>query len=140
MFYNDDPLRVEFVDGRHWLLVEDFSYHDVYEGEGWDGEPQTVVNKISVPAGFLTDFASIPRGLWNLLPPTGEYGKAAVIHDFLYTYGKDSRGPVTKLYADQVFKRAMADLGVGVLRRNVMYAAVRIGGRGIWSKPKGSEK
>jgi len=42
---------------------------------------------ITVPAGYRTDFASIPhpmtRLVWPLLPPVGRSGKAAVIHDWL---------------------------------------------------------
>jgi hypothetical protein len=40
---------------------------------------------IVVLAGFVTDFASIPQGLWTFgLTPTGSYGRAAIIHDYLY--------------------------------------------------------
>jgi len=38
---------------------------------------------ITVPAGYRTDFASIPRLVWPLLPPVGRGGKAAIIHDWL---------------------------------------------------------
>ncbi|MBK1632115.1 hypothetical protein CKO31_15490 [Thiohalocapsa halophila] len=34
---------------------------------------------ISVSAGDRSDFASIPRLVWPLLPPVGRSGKAAVI-------------------------------------------------------------
>ena len=134
-FFNDDPLRVEYIDGHTWLLIEDFSYLDVYEtteddSRDYDDGPRWKTNKITVPAGFTTDFASIPRFFWRILPPAGEYGKAAVIHDFLYQYGRDNKGPVTKAYADGVFLRAMTDLGVGVFRRRAMYAAVRLFGKG----------
>ena len=129
-FIENDPLRVEYIDGRTWLLVEDFVYLDVVEGELDEAGPRTRVNRITVPAGFSTDFASIPRFFWRVLPPTGEYGKAAVIHDFLYTFGADNHGPVSKAYADGVFLRAMEDLGVGAVRRQLMYRAVRLFGRG----------
>src|SRR5262245_46141191 len=39
---------------------------------------------VVVPAGFVTDFASTPRALWSVVPPTGRYQLAAVVHDFLY--------------------------------------------------------
>ena len=42
---------------------------------------------ITVPAGYRTDFASIPRPItrlaWPLMPPVRRSGKAAVIHDWL---------------------------------------------------------
>lgn len=126
-FFMDDPLRVEYVDGHTWLLVEDFSYLDIERTA-----TATIARRIHVPAGFTTDFASIPRFFWRWLPPTGEYGKAAVIHDFLYQYGTLDGEHVTKEYADAVFRRAMEDLGVGRIRRNLMYTAVRLFGRGVW--------
>jgi hypothetical protein len=42
---------------------------------------------IKVPVGFVTDFASIPRAFWSILPPIDNYAKAAVIHDWLYWEG-----------------------------------------------------
>lgn len=126
MFDSNDPLRVEYLDGHEWLLLEDFTYFDEEYGE--EGL------FITVPAGFQTDFASVPRILWNLLPPTGKYGKAAVIHDFLYRTGHVAGVPITKAYADAVFRRAMAELGVGKVRRTLMWAAVAVFGRGIWKQ------
>ena len=36
---------------------------------------------VTVPAGFDTDGASVPRVFWSVLDPFGPYFKAAVIHD-----------------------------------------------------------
>src|SRR4051812_5700781 len=44
-----------------------------------------LVRTIRVPAKFVTDLASIPQILWNILPPIGAYDAAAVVHDYLYT-------------------------------------------------------
>lgn len=126
MFDTQDPLRLEYVDGRNWIVHEDFTYFDEeYGDEGWF---------ITVPAGFVTDFASIPRALWVWLPPTGKYGKAAVIHDYLYRTGEANGEAVTKDYADAVFRRAMEELGVGRVRRTLMWLAVSVFGRGIWKQ------
>jgi len=62
-------------DGRRWKLWKEFTYHI---GSRWSQ------NKVTVPAGFITDFASIPWVFWTILPSWGRYGKAAVIHDWLY--------------------------------------------------------
>jgi hypothetical protein len=109
-------LDLRFNDGRNWTLLTHFFY---------DG-PQ---GSWTVPAGFETDFASIPRVFWRLLPPVGRYGKAAVIHDFLYRTGSASRA-----VADRVFLDAMEVLGVGWLTRHVMFLAVRAFG---WTAYKG---
>lgn len=88
---------------------------------------------IVVPTGFVTDFASIPWGLWNLFPPLGLWARPAIIHDYLYDRG--GRMP-TKVYrrkeADMVFKEAMEVVGVPAWRREIMFRAVRIGGMGGW--------
>lgn len=78
---------------------------------------------VSVPPGFTTDFASVPRLLWPVFPPAGPWCKAAVIHDYLYQSRTCSR-----FLADALFREAMAQLGVPVWRRVVMYYAVRVFG------------
>ena len=62
-------------DGRKWRLIRTFRYHVGSLGSG-------VV--ITIPAGFVTDFASSPRIFWPVLSPWGKWGKAAVVHDLLY--------------------------------------------------------
>lgn len=80
---------------------------------------------IEAPSGFITDGASIPRVFWSFLSPFGEYFKAAIIHDFLYsknnmTYNRQS--------CDLIFKEAMFNLGVPWRNRETIYTAVRIFG------------
>lgn len=112
------PLVLDYIDGRNWQVAEAFSYA-VYL-------PEKIF--ITVPMGFITDFASIPRALWAILPPTGKYGKAAVIHDYLYNRA-NAQG-WTKAMADRVFYDAMGDLGVPQAQRWVMWQAVRAFGKG----------
>ena len=57
---------------------------------------------IVVPQGLVTDFASVPRFLWSILPPIGKFSKASVIHDYLYIRQVGSRK-----WADKVFREAM---------------------------------
>lgn len=105
-------------------------------------------DRIEIPAGFLTDLASIPRIFWNLLPPDGPWAEAAVVHDALYfTEGgahrwngrrvitrKDSFGPAafawpySRAESDGILLQAMTDLGVPWLQRLAIYAGVRVGG------------
>ena len=81
-----------------------------------------------IPAGFVTDGASEPRGLWNLFPPYGKHNKASLVHDYLYQLGT-----MTRAQADYVFLEAMRELGVGLLARLAMYAGVRAGGWVPWN-------
>lgn len=106
-------------DGRTWVLREPFSYDIGAKGSG---------NTITVPERFITDFASVPRLLWAVLPPWGKYGNAAVVHDFGYWEHSRSRKET-----DQVFLEGMEALGVGWLTRHMMYAAVRAFGNLAWS-------
>ena len=78
---------------------------------------------ITVPAGYTTDFASTPKVIQWLIPPTGQYGKAAVIHDYLYSTGLYSREK-----ADEIFYEAMLVLGVPKWKAYSMFKAVRMFG------------
>jgi hypothetical protein len=86
---------------------------------------------ITVPAGFETDGASIPRVFWSILDPFGPYFKAAVIHDWLYS--RHNRR-FTRAQSDELFKEAMRNNGLDWLRRELIYSAVRLGG---WRNYKG---
>lgn len=120
------PLIIEYdYAGNHrrpYVVHEPFDYYT-------DLLP---IPEICVPAGYRTDFASIPRILWRVLPPFGQYGKAAVIHDWLCDVEPKLCDNTT---AADVFNEAMAVLGVGSFRRKVMTLAVK------WFGPKfkGSE-
>lgn len=81
--------------------------------------------RIEIPSGFITDFASIPSALWGFVQPFGRHAPAAVVHDYLYALQQDG----TRKYADFIFRAAMADSGVSFLRRNLMYFAVRLFGK-----------
>lgn len=135
-----DDLEVEILDARREgrvtaRLLAGFAYH---VGELGSGEV------ISVPAGFITDFASVPWGLWNLEPPLGDAGKAAVVHDFLYATAGTGvwngrrqitrAKPYSRAEADAIFREAMKVLSVPAWKRALLWAAVRLGGAGGWGK------
>jgi hypothetical protein len=82
---------------------------------------------VSVPTGFVTDFASIPRIFWSVLRPDGEYAYAAVIHDYLYWEQTTSREA-----ADDTFREAMKDFHIDAATAFVIYKAVRLGGNSAW--------
>lgn len=119
-----DPLQLEYIDNtkfpQTFKLLVPFHYQT------------TSGDTICVPAGFVTDMASVPRVFWNLCPPDGPWGKAAVIHDYLYrTGGKVDVSPsyvFTKAESDLIFHDAMLELGVPTWRAWVMYKAVSLFG------------
>lgn len=86
---------------------------------------------ITVPQGFKTDFASVPRILWSILPPIGAYTESAVLHDYLYYMGKDNviqYERATREKADKVFLAAMLSQHVSKLTAYTMYTGVRLFG------------
>lgn len=86
-------------------------------------ESKVAGRTITVPAGFPTDLASTPR-IPIIYEACGNIAaKAAVVHDYLYTSGRESRA-----VADAVLREAAEVTGVSWWRRWGMYLGVRIGG------------
>lgn len=104
------PLILE-SKGYHWVTRADLTYNRDFE-------------TITVPEGFSTDLASVPRALWAVMPPFGNHTKAAVLHDYLYGQGLRPRKQ-----CDEIFLEAMETMGVSKTRRTLMYWAVRAFGR-----------
>ena len=76
-----------------------------------------------VPKDFQTDFASVPRFLWPLLPPHGRVKKAAILHDWLY-----QQSHIPREHCDRVFLEAMTADHVPPVQRWAMYEGVRLFG------------
>jgi len=79
--------------------------------------------RIDVPEGFETDFASVPRIFWSILPLTdAQYDQASVIHD----YAVRNRRILGLRLVDchRIFYEAMRCAGVPRFRANVMFRAV----------------
>jgi hypothetical protein len=93
--------------------------------------------EITVPAGFETDLASIPRLARWLISPGGLHAKAAVLHDALYHDAAQRQWfQLTRENADETFLEAMEVLGVPAWRKQVMYYSVRLFGGAVWAKQK----
>lgn len=106
-------LVVEEIDDGHWKLTEPFRAlikDDPYQ------------RHLTVPAGFVTDFASVPRIPIAYELVGGRANKPAVLHDYLYTIGGTE---LDRLYADDVLLAAMKADGLDSVRAQAMYDAVR---------------
>lgn len=87
-------------------------------------EYHTINNEIiSVPVGFKTDFASVPWFFRRVIPATGRYNEATVIHDYLCYLSNKLQ--YNRRKADRIFYEAMADLEVNKLKSLVIYFGVR---------------
>lgn len=111
-----DKLIISPIDDRpnYWVLNKSFRFIL---------QSPPVPSVITVPAGFVTNFASVPRVLWSIFPPYSDYGKAAVVHDFLYCTEIK-----TRKRADKLFLEAMKISGVSMWKRHLIYRAVRLFG------------
>ena len=96
----------------------------------WKPNPgQEAFQAVTVPVGFVTDFASIPRMFWSALRPDGNYTYPAIVHDFLYwtqTRPKDE--------ADTIFKFGMEDFDIGTVISTAIYQAVYRFGSNAWKE------
>lgn len=118
-------LAIERIGRRRWKTTRDIVYHVGNLRSGWI---------ITVPAGFETDGASVPRLLWCLFPPFGgDYDEAAVLHDYLY---RTSFMCLARVVADAVLVEAMQVCGTGLITRMTIFSGVRAGGWMTYRKYK----
>ena len=125
-----NKILAEFQPPRKWKLGRDLVYTttDLYANEVKALKDVGVAvvrdtNKtetITVPTGFITDLASTPRLLWNVIAPF-DVARAAIVHDLLYKSIRQYRwkkGLIeedkeliknAKVAADKVFLLAMKD-------------------------------
>ena len=88
-----NKILAEFQPPKKWKLGRDLVYttSDLYANEVKALKDVGVeivrdTNKtetITVPTGFITDLASTPRLLWNVIAPF-DVARAAIVHDLLY--------------------------------------------------------
>lgn len=86
----------------------------------------------TVPAGFVTDLASIPAMVRGIISPNGPSRRAAVLHDWLYCLKAGERSE-----ADALFLEALEAEGVNLFVRRAMWLAVRAGGWMYWNRRNG---
>jgi hypothetical protein len=116
--------RVEFlsefearaVGRKQWALLTPLQAKVFYA----NGDEEWVI----VPAGFVTDGASVPRLPLAYMLFGGRARKAATLHDYLYSRFRD------RSFADAVFFTAMEKEESATVRL-LMWLGVRVGG---WSR------
>lgn len=116
------PLTLTQLDSdwKIWRLEQTLKYEVGQLGSG---------DLIEVPAGFLTDGATVPRWLWWLLPSWGSYSRAATVHDYVIGRIEDGRplpNAPNRLICDRIFWEATGVCGTPLFLRAILYAGVRI--------------
>ena len=139
-------LDAKFNPPRNWTLDTPLKFDsDTLSDEGRDllkycGVRVTNKNVVSVPKGYITDLASVPRFCWAFIAPF-DVARAAVVHDILYEkintaykgekiLTKHDRERYRKV-ADDVFKEGMESAVPPVPKWKIWaaYNAVRVYGR-----------
>ena len=111
--------------GADYVIAEPYSV-----AVGIDGVEKT----ITVPAGMLTDLASVPKAARSVVGRVGRHLEASLVHDFLYIAWQDLDGvePTrrNRMFADQVFRAGMRATESRVT--GLVYRAVRLFGGSIF--------
>jgi hypothetical protein len=94
---------------------------------------QVFYKNITVPRGFVSDGASIPKIFWSIIgsPFVGLYLRASIIHDYLYSH---QNYDYTRSQADKIFLEIMLNDGVSKTKAYTMYYIVRVFGRKYFKK------
>ena len=122
-------IMAEFNPPRKWILGRDLSYttkdltvEEIKALKGVGVKVKRDTNKtetITVPTGFVTDLASVPRAMWAFIAPF-DVARAAIIHDLLYKTIRQYRWKMkdkedkelikaAKVASDKVFLLGMRD-------------------------------
>ncbi len=115
-----DALCVTEIDDRVFAVADhDFRYQSDLAGR-----------MFTVPVGFYTDFASVPRFMPLAYACLGDTAhEPAVVHDWLYYSAITSRK-----MADDILLEAMKTWGMPAWRSYPIYWGVRTGGWSAWNK------
>lgn len=117
---------------RRFTLDTDFVYDD----------PEKDI-RVVVPAGFTTDFSSIPSLFWAYMAPW-EHPEAGVVHDWLYkspaafastTY----KPPLTQAQCDDMYRRILDLKGVRWSKRQTLWSILRIAGGVSWNRHRAAD-
>lgn len=89
--------------------------------------------RVTVPMGFTTDGASIPRFLWRICGHPFEAPRiyAAIRHDWHYSGGDPS---VDRKAADMIYRSDLLALGVSRYKVTIEYYALRLCGWSHWNE------
>ena len=155
----DSLMKATFNPPRNWTLLEDLKF---YSDEITESDAEMLRNCgvkvhnstktkqyiVTIPKGYVTDMASVPRACWAFIAPF-DVARAAVVHDIMYEKintqykavhesAAAEEGPATKKeretyreIADHVFLEGMnaSEPPVPSWKKYAAYYAVRMFGR-----------
>jgi hypothetical protein len=113
------PLISEYITDDTWYIHEPLAFTSQYVIPG---------KTFTVPAGFYTDFASVPKMFRNIISKYGKHAKSAVLHDYLYYCGFLG----CKELCDLLFNEGMIFEKEKDSMRLIVYNAVKFFGSSAW--------
>ena len=86
---------------------------------------------ITVPAGFESDGASVPRLFWRIVFPPGDQKalRAAFVHDYIYRNHPEGWD---REMADMLFLKMLIDDGTPKISAVLAWLGVRLFGSAAW--------
>lgn len=100
---NYHNVMVQPLKGNRYKTCIDIKYKDV-----------------TVPKGYRTDGADVPRFFWSLFPPNkSDYMPAVIVHDYLCAHSMYEK-------ADNYFEEILRVLGVHPIQVCVLVCSVRL--------------
>jgi hypothetical protein len=116
---NQDSPKLRFVrfPDRQFALVGDFKF--LFRSSN---------QAVTVPSGFVTDFASIPKIVAPIFK-NDPHAIPGLVHDYLYWTQR-----CTRKQADRMFESALVQLHATNVKAGAMFLGVRIGGLGPWKQ------
>lgn len=115
---SEQPVLRPFARAKNFVVEDSLTFR-VLEG----------LDSLVVPAGFVTDFASIPSRAQSLISKLGPHLCPAIVHDYLYW-----EQTCTRAQADAIFLKMMHDMGTSWITRRLMYWAVSLFGQSAWEE------
>ena len=116
------------------LLKKEYSKPDRFE-VAQDVDVEIFGRNFTIPAGYKTDFASVPQFLWGIFPPHGLAAIPSLIHDYMYdnrVFADDLGDENARRLADVFFLNNMTDCGVPRWQRMIYFYAVRLFAKSWW--------
>lgn len=98
---------------------------------------EVIICNISIPKGFITDGATIPKLFWNILSPFGRFFKSCALHDYICLLAKLKNNEAPNLKegikiatqyrkkADTLLSLSMKKQGIALWRRLLIMTNVR---------------
>ena len=138
MIYTLENIRFELIEGRNPIKMQRvYGVNSINNYELLESVTIKLSNNeiITIPQGYKWDLSSVPRFLWWLLPPDGDFQIAALIHDFLYENKLfNRRFADVEMYKWSVSASGTINKSFRNFDNKVRYIGVRWFGWYVWNK------